>query len=257
MNWKVALLLLAVIGVGVWGWYLQREYPSALKTVAIDTPATQPAARPAGLSPRSVPPPSTTTAAKPSVGAPFELDHSDSVARAAVADMAARFSQWLTPEEQVRKWVMLVDQMADGKLPAKDRPLAYPMPAFAIRFENEKKLLDPSNYTRADALIDAFTAMPVQSLAAYYHAWKPLLEKAYRELGGKGTFEQRLHTALDRVEAVHSLTVQPELVQPVVYYKYTDETLESATDVEKLMWRLGPTNTRKVQDYLQKLEQEL
>jgi hypothetical protein len=171
--------------------------------------------------------------------------------------MAARFSQWLTPEEQVRKWVMLVDQMADGKLPAKDRPLAYPMPAFAIRFENEKKLLDPSNYTRADALIDAFTAMPVQSLAAYYHAWKPLLEKAYRELGGKGTFEQRLHTALDRVEAVHSLTVQPELVQPVVYYKYTDETLESATDVEKLMWRLGPTNTRKVQDYLQKLEQEL
>jgi PHD/YefM family antitoxin component YafN of YafNO toxin-antitoxin module len=97
----------------------------------------------------------------------------------------------------------------------------------------------------------------VQSFAAYYRAWKPLLEKAYRELGGKGTFQQRLHAALDRVEAVHSLTAQPELVQPVVYYKYADPTLESASDVEKLMWRLGPRNTQKVQDYLHRLEPEL
>jgi hypothetical protein len=256
MNWKVALLLLAVIGVGVWGWYLQREYPSAVKSVALDTPPAQPVARPAGPSPRTAPP-AAANESKPSVGAPFELDHSDGQARAAVADIAARFSQWLTPEEQVRKWVVLVDQLADGKLPVKDRPLAYPLPAFAIRLEGEKKQLDPSNYARADALIDAFTAIPVQSLAAYYHAWRPLLDKAYRELGGKGNFEQRLHAAIDRVEAVHSLTVQPELVQPVVYYKYADDTLESASDVEKLMWRLGPKNTQKVQDYLHKLEPEL
>jgi hypothetical protein len=256
MNWKVVLLLLAVIGVGVWGWYLQREYPSAVESVALGTPESRPAERPAGPSPRSAPQPVAATA-QPAVGAPFELDHSDGQVRAAVADIAARFAQWLTPEEQIRKWVILVDQLADGKLPAKDRPLSYPMKTFTIHMEGEKKLLDPSNYTRADALIDAFTAIPVQSLAAYYHAWKPLLEKAYRELGRKGTFEQRLHAALDRVEAVHSPTGQPELVQPVVYFKYADETLEKASDVEKLMWRLGPKNTQKVQDYLHKLEPEL
>jgi hypothetical protein len=43
----------------------------------------------------------------------------------------------------------------------------------------------------------------------------------------------------------------------VVYFKYADETLEKASDVEKLMWRLGPKNTQKVQDYLHKLEPEL
>jgi hypothetical protein len=153
--------------------------------------------------------------------------------------------------------VVLVDQIADGKLPAKDRPLAYPMTPFAIRLEGEKMLLEEANYARADALIDVFTAIPVQSLAAYYHAWRPLLDKAYRELGGKGNFEQRLHAAFDRVEAVHSLTAQPELVQPVVYYKFVDPTLETASDVEKLMWRLGPKNTQKVQDYLHKLEPAL
>jgi hypothetical protein len=56
---------------------------------------------------------------------------------------------------------------------------------------------------------------------------------------------------------VPSLTTQPELVQPVVYYKYADPTLENASDVEKLMWRLGPGNTQKVQDYLHKLEPAL
>lgn len=257
MNWKVVLLLLVVIGVGVWGWYLQREYPSAVQSVALPTPSAQPLAREAGPSPRSAPAPAAANAIKPTVGAPFELDHSDSVARAAVADIAARFAQWLTPEEQVRKWVVLVDLIADGKLPAKDRPLVYPMPTFAIHLEGEKLMLAPTNYGRADALIDAFTAIPVQSLAAYYHAWHPLLDKAYRELGGKGTFAQRLQAAFDRVEAVHSLTIQPELVQPVVYYKYADPTLENASDVEKLMWRLGPKNTQKVQDYLHKLEPEL
>jgi hypothetical protein len=147
--------------------------------------------------------------------------------------------------------------MADGKLPAKNRPLDYPMTNFAVGLENGKLLLAPANYARADMLVDVFTAIPVESLAAYYHAWRPLLDKAYRELGGKGNFEQRLQAALDRVEAVPSLTTQPELVQPVVYYKYADPTLENASDVEKLMWRLGPGNTQKVQDYLHKLEPAL
>ena len=257
MNWKVALLLLAVIGVGVWGWYLQREYPSAVATVPVAPPPAQSVDRQPGPSPRSAPPSAPPSDSKPKVGAPFELDHSDGVARAAVADMAARFAQWLTPEEQVRKWVILVDQIADGKVPVKDRPLVYPMASFAIRLEGEKLLLEPANHTRADMLIDNFTAMPVQSLAAYYHAWRPLLDKAYRELGGKSSFDQRLRAALDRVEAVHSLTAQPELVQPVVYYKYADLTLENATDVEKLMWRLGPRNTQKVQAFLNELEAAL
>lgn len=257
MNWKVSLLLLAVIGIGVWGWYLQREYPSAVATVPVAAPPSQPVERQAGPSPRSAPSTVPAHPIKPTVGAPFELDHSDSVARAAVADVAARFAQWLTPEEQVRKWVILVDQIADGKVPVKDRPLNFPMTRFAIRLEGEKLMLEPGNFARADALVDAFTSMPVQTLAAYYHAWRPLLDKAYRELGGKGTFDPRLRAALDRVEAVHSLTTQPELIQPVVYYKYADPTLESATDVEKLMWRLGPTNTQKIQAFLNELEAAL
>lgn len=258
MNWKVALLLLAVIGVGVWGWYLQREHPSNVQSVALGAPPPQP--RQPDVQPlrrEEAPGVPAAPARKPSVGAPFELDHSDGQVRAAVADFAAKFAQWLTPEEQMRKWVVLVDQMADGKLPEKNRPLAYPMAKFAAQKQDDRMLLDESNYARADALVDVFTAIPIEPLVAYYHAWRPLLDKAYAEIGGRGGFDKRLRAAMNNVEAVHSLTAQPELVQPVVYYKYSDETLEKASDVEKLMWRLGPKNTQKVQDYLHRLEPAL
>lgn len=257
MNWKVALLLLAVIGIGVWGWYLQREYPTAMQSVALGTPPVQPQPRDERPVQRDAPAARPENLPKPQVGAPFELDHSDGQVRAAVADFAARFAQWLTPDEQVRKWVVLVDQMADGKLPEKNRPLAFPMAKFAVTKRDDKTLLDEANYARADVLVDVFTSIPIEPLVAYYHAWRPLLDKAYAEIGGRGTFDKRLRAAIGNVEAVHSLTVQPELVQPVVYYKYSDETLEKSSDVEKLMWRLGPRNTQKLQDYLHKLEPAL
>lgn len=255
MKWKVVLLLLLVAGIGVWGWRLQQQYPTAVQSVALGTPPSQPAAPQPQPVRRDTPSPATDAPApKLHIGAPFELDHSDGQARAAAADIAARFAQWLTPEEQVRKWVALVDQIADGKLPEKNRPLHYPMAKFAVQRDGDKMLLDPADYARADQLIDTVTAIPVESLAAYYHAWRPLLDKAYAELGGRGGFDKRLRAALARVESVHSLTTQPELVQPVVYYKFADSTLEEASDVEKLMWRLGPANTQKLQDYLHKLE---
>lgn len=257
MKWKVALLLLLVAGVGVWGWRLQQQYPSAVQSVALGTPPAQPGAPPPQPVRRDTQPVASAPAAKPRVGAPFELDHSDGQARAAVADIAAQFAQWLTPEEQVRKWVVLVDQIADGKLPEKNRPLHYPMPKFAVQRDGDRMLLDPADYARADRLVDTVTAIPIDALVAYYHAWRPLLDKAYAELGGRGGFDKRLRAALARVESVHSLTAQPELVQPVVYYKFADSTLEEASDVEKLMWRLGPANTQKLQDYLHKLEAAL
>src|SRR5262245_6745353 len=107
MKWKVVLLLLLVAGVGVWGWRLQQQYTSAVQSVALGTPPAQPTAPQPQPVQRDAPPVANAPAAKLHVGAPFELDHSDGVARAAVADIAAHFAQWLTPEEQVRKWVVL------------------------------------------------------------------------------------------------------------------------------------------------------
>lgn len=111
-------------------------------------------------------------------------------------------------------------------------------------------MADRTNYERARALIDAFTAIPPVRLAQYYRGWQPLLDKSYRELGRSGNFEQRLRFAIQRIEAVKPLPPQSQLVQPGVYYKFADPIYENASELEKLMWRLGPDSTRRIQGYL-------
>ncbi|HSB97763.1 MAG TPA: DUF3014 domain-containing protein [Spongiibacteraceae bacterium] len=255
MNWKIIVIaLVAVIGVGVWGWYLQREAP-VTESVELAPSGVTPAAVAPSAKSSAVAAPSTER--QPLLAVPNSLEDSDGLVRAAVSDFAAQLTQWLTPEEQLRKWVLLVDQIADGKLPLKNRPLSYPMATFMTQRKDEKLFLDEANYARADLLITVITAIPIEHLADYYHAWRPLLDKAYGEIGGSGGFDKRLRTAIKRVLKVQALPTQPELIRPIVYYKYADVNLEAASDIEKLMWRLGPQNAKQVQDYLRKLEPEL
>jgi hypothetical protein len=255
MNPKVVIALITVVVVGALGWYFVRDQPvgeSELRVNAGVAPIPQSA--PVTPTPEPAKPPVEQL---PLVAAPINLDGSDGQVHAAVSDFAVQLAAWLTPEEQLRKWVSLVDQIAEGKLPLKNRPLNYPLAAFMTQPKSGKQVLDPANYARADLLIKVFTSIPIERLAAYYHAWRPMLDKAYSELGGTSGFDKRLRTAIKRVLKVQPLKTSAELVRPITYYKYADPSLEAASDVEKLMWRLGPENSKRVQDYLRALEPEL
>jgi len=93
--------------------------------------------------------------------------------------------------------------------------------------------------------------------ARYYREWQPLLEKAYRELGKPGSFDQRLRGAIERVLAVKPLQQQADLKRPGVFYQYDNPMLEKSSDLNRLMWRLGEANTQRLQAYLKKLSAEL
>jgi hypothetical protein len=263
MNWKIVAAIVVVLAVGGLGWYLQRAEPPT-QSVALSpapmvpAPAPKPVAPPPPVEEPPKPPPvEHKLDPTPLVAAPLTLDNSDGQVRAALTDFAPALAQWLTPEEQVRKWVMLVDQLAAGKLPMKNRPLQFSMPTFRVQDQRGGLHMDPANYPRANALIETVTAIPPSRLAQYYHAWRPTLDKAYAEVGGTGGFDKRLRVAIKRILNVRPLPAPPELVRPSVYYKYADERLEQASDVDKLFWRLGPDLTRRVQTYLRELEQEL
>lgn len=237
----------AIAAVAAAIWYLER--PAAPVVVAPPVAHTPPplageVERRAAAAP--LPP--------PEVAAPATLEGSDAAARMAIADFAPQLLQWLTPPEQIRKWVALVDQLADGAVPVEQRPLAYPLQPFQIERRGDAIVADRANYERATALIDAFTAIPPARLVQYYRGWQPLLEKSYRELGRGGSFEQRLLLAVQRIEAVKPLPSQPELVQPGVYFQFADTGYENASELEKLMWRVGPENSRRLQEHLRAIE---
>jgi hypothetical protein len=191
------------------------------------------------------------------IKAPSTLDGSDVKVMLAVADISNDLAQWLVTEEQIRKWVLFVDNAANGDLIAKHLPWQYSMKPLVAANIGDKKYLAPSNYKRAKPLLDAVMAIPPEKLADYYYSWLPLLEKAYRELGKKGSFDTRFKQAIDKVLAAKNLSAEPELKLPSVMYQYQDKSLEAASDLDKLMWRLGFENTNNIQQYLRDLESRL
>ncbi len=254
MNSKILIALLLVIAAAGLGWYFTHR-ASEQPITAVAAPRPLPAPQPVQ---REEPPPAASgEPQKPLVAAPVALDNSDAQMRAAATDIAPDLVQWLTPQEQIRKWVALIDEIAEGKLPLQNRPLNYPLTTFMVKRDGDTLTLDKENYPRTTLLIKTVTSISPARLAQYYHAWRPLLDKAYAELGNKGSFDNRVHLAIQRILAVKSLPAEPQLVRPSVYYKYADPKLEAASDIEKLMWRLGPDNTQRIQDYLQQLQREL
>lgn len=185
---------------------------------------------------------------------PASLDASDAIVLAAVSQLSPDVTAWLLPEEQIRKWVALVNALADGKVPVKNRPLEYPLPPFQVLQQDNTLWLDRASYRRASDLIKALTQMPPSRVARHYAAWQPLLQNAQDELGNGARFSERLHTAIDRVLAVQPLTGDIELKAGVLKYTYADPAREKASALEKLLWRLGPSNTLRIQNYLRDLK---
>lgn len=192
------------------------------------------------------------------IAAPEELSGSDETVLQVLSLISPQLTKWFIPDEQIRKWVLTIDLMADGRLPKRYRPLDYPMAKFAVTQEDGITVAADENFARLTPLIDAITAADPALLARYYRAWSPLLDKAYREQGKPGSFEERLLLALSRIIEVEPLVEeQAALVRPVVFYRYQDKALESATDLEKLCWRMGEDNLLSVQQFAREFRQQL
>ncbi|HUH37725.1 MAG TPA: DUF3014 domain-containing protein [Spongiibacteraceae bacterium] len=162
--------------------------------------------------------------------------------------------EWLAPEQQLRRWTALVEQMAEGQIAAKHRPLNYTIAPFAV---DADKRASAANYTRTTVLVNSLTAIPPERAARYYRAWQDLFEDAYRDLGKPGSFDGRLEDAIENILAADPPPTDARLEQPSVFYRYADPELEKQSALTKALWRLGPENQAKVQAWVKELAEAL
>ncbi len=194
---------------------------------------------------------------EPIVKAPNALAGSDSRVFIAVQDLKPELAQWLVDRELVRKIVLMVDLMAQGDIPVKHRPLDYAMDQFRVVQRGQSYEVDPKNYERTIPLVFALTAISPQRLADYYRGWYPLLERAYAEQGRNDHFDNRVHMAIDNILQAPPAPQGALLKQPRVLYQYADPELEQASHLHKWLWRLGPENQQRIQQFLQSFKQYL
>ena len=214
----IALVVVAAALAGAAFWYLRRPQQGP-PAVAGTAPAQKPADAPL--------PPAET---------------SDPRMRRDLGSLSARpeWAQWLTASDLLDRFVVIVDNVAEDVNPRKQVDF--------IKVEPQRsEKLDPARY---DRIADVVASIDAKGAAQVVRDLHPLLESAYHKLGyPERKFDQVATKALQRIVDAPVQEKPPGLVpKGGENFAWSDPKLEALGPVEKLLLRMGPRNTRLIQN---------
>lgn len=269
-----ALLPLVVLAaLGAAAWYLLRPAPAALPAVAV---SEQPAPAPVVSTPAPAPadvltatPPATDPVAEQAadegttdVGAETEvatkpglpaLDQSDELVRSELLALKWQpgLASLFVTEEMVRRFVVQIDNIAQGRLLGDQAFFKGLSQDFVARNEQQGYRLDKKNYQRYLPYLNLLESVPPADVAALYQKLYPLLQAAYQELGyGDAQFDDRLQQAISLLLAAPEVADEPVLTLPSVHYAFADAELEKLGQAQKQLVRLGQDNAKRLKQLL-------
>ncbi len=105
----------------------------------------------------------TETAIEP----PMVVNDSDKVVRAAVSDLSEPFVALMSPQQQLRKWIVVVDQLAGYKWPTKNLPVSYPKSDFKVVKTDKGIFASPDNSKRWNKLIELLNTERYENFSFY------------------------------------------------------------------------------------------
>ena len=179
-----------------------------------------------------------------------ELQASDAVVRRLVGGLSAnpQLAAWLVNEDLVRRFVVAVDNIAEGEAPKPHLGFLEPQGDFVTESDGERRVIADSSFDRYDLVTAVFTSLDTDGTIELYRRLEPLLQEAYADLG----YPNRDFTAtlIDALEVIADTPRPPdeiEVVRAVKSYEFADPRLERLSSIEKQLVRLGPDNLERVQ----------
>lgn len=179
------------------------------------------------------------------------LDESDEWMREVAAQLSANpgLAKWLLAEDLIRRFVVVVDNVAQGVSPRVHLPFLLPEEPFETQESSGRLTIDPQSYRRYDGPAAVADSLDVRGTAELYRSVKPLIQAAYEDLGYPGRdFDDTLAQAVRQLRKTPRVEDPIELVPKVSSYALADEDLESLNAVQKHFLRMGPQNLRSLQD---------
>lgn len=189
-----------------------------------------------------------------------ELHKSDELIREQARELSShpKLARWLMTKDIIRKFTAAVDNIANGMSPTPQIDFFAPEGGFEVIKRNSDYVIDPKSYRRYDSVADAFLSLDTEQCAKLYRKAKPLIQKAYKELGyPEQDFDKTLLRAV--VELLKVPIVEGDIVvqKGVMAYIYADSPLENLSEAQKHLLRMGPENVRIIQGKLREVAIEL
>jgi hypothetical protein len=184
------------------------------------------------------------------IGALPELDTSDAWLRGLIGQLSAHpeLAEWLVTDEMIRRFVAMVDNLAEGTSPRSHLPFMVPEEPFKIEERDGQYFVDPASYERYDSAVEVVTSIDSDGAAQLYTALLPLFREAYQDLGYPGqTFDDAMRQAVDRLLEAPVVSRDIEVTRKVSSYELADPELEKLPSASKNFLRFGPRNLRQLQ----------
>lgn len=246
--WGLAAAVLGLLAVvAALYYFLFMKKPEAPVPAPFGSEAVSPAAE-------EIPPggPAGEPLAFPAVG----LAASDPAVREFAAALSANpdFARWLLTKDLLRKFVVSVDNVANGLSPKPHIDFFAPNGDFRVVRTKQGTTVDSASYARYDVLRAAALSLDAAAAARLYRAVKPLLQEAYTELGYPGVnFDDTLVRAMAELLGTPVVEGPVGLEQKVLSYAMTDPGLEALSPAQKQLLRMGPAGVRTVHDKIREI----
>ncbi len=188
------------------------------------------------------------------------LNQSDGPFRSALLLLApgSSLADWLIDEELIRKLVVTIDNMAEGRIPRKHALLLPMKDKFKVSKKGLALWLDGYNHSRYNAYVELLASIDSQQWLDLYLNYYPLMQRAYAELGyPRKAFHDRVLMAVDQLLNSPVVAKPMALEQPSVMYTFADPKLQALSAIDKQMLRLGAANARKLKASLTVLRAKL
>ncbi|MFQ6108268.1 MAG: DUF3014 domain-containing protein, partial [Candidatus Aminicenantales bacterium] len=163
------------------------------------------------------------------------LDKSDDVIREMAKELSThpKLARWLMTGDIIRKFTAAVDNIANGMSPRPQIDFFTPSEGFDAIKRDGDYILNPRSFRRYNSVADAFLSLDTESCVKLYHQAKPLIQKAYRELGYPDQdFDQTLLRAMVELLSVPVVEGDIILERGVVSFIYADPRLENLSQAQ-------------------------
>jgi hypothetical protein len=245
--WGLAIAILAILAVVAILYYFffmkKPKMPAAAPAVESALPAeAEKAPAATGLEPLAFP-------AVPLVA-------SDPAVREFAAALSAdpEFAKWLLTKDLIQKFVVSVDNVANGLSPKSHIDFFSPPGPFRASRTKSGTFVDPASYSRYAAVVGVALSLDATAAARLYRAVDPLIQEAYNELGYPGVdFDDTLVRAMSELLETPVVEGPIRLEQKILSYSMTDPALEGLSAAQKQLLRLGPKGVQAVHDKIKQL----
>ncbi|MBL6735293.1 MAG: DUF3014 domain-containing protein [Shewanellaceae bacterium] len=162
---------------------------------------------------------------------------------------------YLHSENMVRKFVSFVNEISEGQFSSNLSPARPSSDTFRVQQVGNFLFIDPNTYRRYDLYAEAIENINKLKLIQAYQKMSPLFEAAFLELGyEQNSFEKKLKGAIAEILRAPIIQAPVEVKLMTEGYQFTNPELESLPPIQKLMIRMGPKNTLKIQKNLKEID---